>query len=172
MSDPDEKEPETPREEKRSHALDNATKSIVDVAVAVDGLVVLTREGLRRALLMIATCGMLLLVSTLTMLLTYLRVRAQTNRVEELAGRIEAIAVEQTKARQTAEKTQEKVDDAAKLAADKPTVEIVPSASGGRAQAVVVIRSPAKDRAATSASTGEPSTIELPLKLPEDAKLK
>jgi hypothetical protein len=117
---------------------------------------------------------MLLLVSTLTMLLTYLRVRAQTNRVEELAGRIEAIAVEQTKARQTAEKTQEKVDDAAKLAADKPTVEIVPaaSASGGRAQAVVVIRSPAKDRAATSASAGEPPTIELPLKLPEDAKLK
>lgn len=159
----EETEPVTPREGRGG--------TLTDVARAVDTLVVVTREGMRRAMLMILGCAVLLAVSTFAMLLTYLRVHAQTERLETLAFRLEALAEEQAKTRDAAEKTQARVDEQAAAEEQKPTVEIKPTPpKAGKPQGAVVVIKPAKPKPPIDHADVAPTpTIEIPIKLPEAA---
>lgn len=149
----------------------DVTKSISEVAFAVDRLVVLTRAGLKRSILLIVFCGILLAISTMAILFLLLRVSSQTSRLDDLASKLSAISEEQIKTRWVTEQTKEKVETAAQAAEDKPTVEIRPATSAsGKPQAVVVIKARANPKA--SAASPAPPSIEIPIKLPEGSQLE
>lgn len=161
--------PSTPR-----NALSEATRAVGNAGVAVDGLVVLVRAGLRRAITIIALCAVLLAASTVAIIMLLTRVHAQTEALAALVARVEALAVVQVETRKTAEETSAKVDDAAKAAEERPTVELVPaaSASSGRPSAVVRIK-PARPKGPPDGSAvPQAPTIELPVKLPPDAQIQ
>lgn len=143
------------------------------VAEAVDGLVVLTRSGLTRAVRLVLVCGALLVASAAAQLWTHMKLRDQVQTNAELAAKVELLIAEQAKTRQITEKTAAKVDEQADD--QRPTVEIVPvpAASGKKASAVVVIK-PRKPPPTAGADAGSPAAapIEIPVKLPEGSKVQ
>lgn len=153
--------PETPREGRGG--------TLSDVATAIDGLVVLTRAGLRRSILALVACGVLLAVSTVFSAVLYFRARAQSEHLVEVAARLEAVAAELTKTRAATEQVQERVNERAAAEETKPTVEIqpAPAKAGKPPGAVVVIRPPKAMQRPTAEPA--PAPIEIPIKLPEGA---
>ena len=145
----------------------NDRDSLTQVAHAVDGLVVLTRAGLRRAILALAACAFLLFGSAVSIGVILVKTSRQTGRIEALAQQLEALASDQAAARRTTEEVKQKVDTAAEKEAAKPTVEILPAASAkpGRPNAVVVIK---------PAHTAQPKAapIEIPVQLPPGSKVQ
>lgn len=153
---------------------DERQGTLHDVANAVDGLVVITRAGLRRAILSIIVCGVLLFASTIMGFVLLSHIAGQGATLAALTVKLESLAAEQAKMRVVAEKTQEKVDDAAQAAEDKPNIELRPATSSGKPQAVIVIKPPRprpSPSTSTSASAPEPAAIELPVKLPDNAQV-
>lgn len=145
--------------------------SLTEVAIAVDGLVVVTKLSMKRALVMIIGCAVLLAISTIAIVFTYIRVHSQTARLEELTARLETLAEEQTKTRAAAEKTQEKVDERATADDEKPTLEIKTSPpKAGKPQAVVVIKPPKTPRP-KSPEQPAPAAIEIPVDLPKGTQV-
>lgn len=171
-----EPEPETPREGRPSgaKALSAATKSIVDVATAVDGLVVLVKAGMSRAIAVIIVSGVFLAISTLGMAFLLYRGYAQTAAIDVLVTRVEQLAANQEQTRKAAEETNAKVDDAKAALESQPTVELVPNTkAGGRPAAVVRIKPAVRPKPpANGPEAPAPAAIELPVKLPPDAKLQ
>lgn len=175
-----EDESRNPSPRPRADSLVDA-ESLVRVGNAIDGLVVVTRAGFRRALL---AMGALVLCSLgLVVAVAWLLVRsfATAERVDHLLAEVEIVAAEQSAAKAATEEVKQKVDKAADAAETKPTIEIAPATSatpGAKAKgAVLVIKAarpkpPSSSSAAASAPAPPAAQIEIPIKLPDAATLK
>lgn len=163
MSPPPPSETDTQHRRRLESLVD--VESLVRVATAVDGLVVLTRNGIRRALVIMIAC-----VAGVVWVLV--RVSAQTDRLEALAAQIERVSEEQGKARTRVEEVKAKVEVAASAAEERPQLEIKPATSasaGAKAKAAVLVIRPPRPKSASGASpdagaTSAPAAIEIPLR--------
>lgn len=175
-----EDESRNPNPRPRADSLVDA-ESLIRVGNAIDGLVVFTRAGFRRAL---SAMGALVLVSlALVVAVGWVLVRsfALADRVDHLLAEVELVAAEQSAAKVATEKVSEKVDVAAAAAGEKPDITIAPATSAAPGQkaksAVLVIKAArpkpaASSSASASAPSAPPAQIEIPIAIPSGATLK
>lgn len=150
---------------------DTDLKTITD---AMDGLLILTRDGLKRTARLLLVCVAALIVCLGALFWNQYRVHEQQQTIDDLTIKLSLLIDEQTKTRQVAEKTAAKVDEQADD--QRPTVEIVPvpATAGKKASAVVVIkpRKPIPLAGASGSALPAPAPIEIPVKLPEGSKVQ